>query len=412
MKLNELALSERTHIEDLPQFFRDLSDRGVSIQQTVLKARAEPNAVKTMRRFTVPEMAEFMGMTRINLHKALEEFPGGFGEHEGKARTYSVAEFDEIRRFFRNKRNRSKRYEVGRPEGGAGKVISVANFKGGAAKTTHAIHLAQYLALRGYRVLAIDMDSQASLTSMFGHTPDQDFFDDFEAKEFQTIYPVVATAVADAMDVVRESHISGLDLIPCNADLHRTEFELPAMQMQNPGMRFYGILDEALRVARQEYDVIVIDCPPALNYVTINAIFASDGLFIPVPPHMIDFASTCRFLAMLADVLEVIGRQDQREKSLDFVRLFVSRFDPGDRNQAMIIKMLAQHFGEVLLPAGMVRTTMLDYAGAWIETLYEIADPPTRKTYKRARESMDELNSAMEQVIRTSWEPATTVAAA
>ena len=140
MKLNELALSERTHIEDLPQFFRDLSDRGVSIQQTVLKARAEPNAVKTMRRFTVPEMAEFMGMTRINLHKALEEFPGGFGEHEGKARTYSVAEFDEIRRFFRNKRNRSKRYEVGRPEGGAGKVISVANFKGGAAKTTHAIH--------------------------------------------------------------------------------------------------------------------------------------------------------------------------------------------------------------------------------------------------------------------------------
>ena len=127
---------------------------------------------------------------------------------------------------------------------------------------------------------------------------------------------------------------------------------------------------------------------------------------------MIDFASTCRFLAMLADVLEVIGRQDQREKSLDFVRLFVSRFDPSDRNQGMIIKMLSQHFGEVLLPAGMVRTTMLDYAGAWIETLYEIADPPTRKTYKRARESMDELNSAMEQVIRTSWEPATTVAAA
>ena len=111
--------------------------------------------------------------------------------------------------------------------------MAVANFKGGAAKTTHSVHLAQYLALHGYRVLLIDLDSQASATSLFGHTPDDDF------DRLDTLYRLFTADDTQRIDslvsLIKPTYWDGLDLIPANLGLYSTEFELPVRQLRQKG---------------------------------------------------------------------------------------------------------------------------------------------------------------------------------
>ena len=135
-------------------------------------------------------------------------------------------------------------------------VVAVQNFKGGVGKSTLAVHLAQYLAIRGYRVALIDCDSQASATTLFGYVPDLDLDED------DTLYPFLREGERTSLDyALRKTHFDGLELIPANLRLFQSEYELAARMARGSGA-LLDRLREGIESISDRFDVIVMDPPP------------------------------------------------------------------------------------------------------------------------------------------------------
>ncbi len=130
--------------------------------------------------------------------------------------------------------------------------------------------------MRGYRVLAVDLDSQASLTSLFGLQPDTDVQPD------ETLYPVFR-GEADTLDrSIRQTYWPRLDLVPANLSLGQAEFEMPVRAQRERNFAFWLVLREAIQKTAMNYDAVILDCPPSLGFMSINAIFAATGVIVPV----------------------------------------------------------------------------------------------------------------------------------
>lgn len=149
-----------------------------------------------------------------------------------------------------------------------GKIIAVANQKGGVGKTTSAVNLAAALGAKGKKVLLTDIDPQGNATSGVG-------FDRKTLREKATSYDVLINSAA-AKDAVLETAFQNLSLIPSDADLAAAEIELADKEHRE------AVLKNALAAVRSEYDYILIDCPPSLGLVTTNALVAADTVLIPV----------------------------------------------------------------------------------------------------------------------------------
>jgi chromosome partitioning protein len=272
-------------------------------------------------------------------------------------------------------------------------VLAVANFKGGAAKSSTSVHLAQYLVMRGFRVLLVDLDSQATATSTFGFQPDIDFAVD------QTLWSFLRGDRTSLRELAVPTHWPGLYLLPANLGLYQSEFELPARQHGARDFRFWQLLRQGVDELGREYDVVLCDCPPSLGYLSLNAIYAATAMIVPCPASMVDFASTGRFFAMLSDTMEEIALAERAPpRPLDFTRILITRFSPSDRNQQTLAAWLETAFPEQILTHRMVQTTALDLAGNVRRTLYEL-EPNTSKSLERAIEHLDAVNREIEQLI-------------
>ena len=369
------------------------------VQQRIIEIDNKPERSKAFRKLPTREVAELLGISDSYLRRLLLDEPElPKGESVGVARrVFTLAELGRIRAWLAG-RNDDPRYRPGRRAGEPLRVVSVCNFKGGAAKTTTAVHLAQYLALRGFRVLLVDLDSQASATGMFGIAADE------EVGEAETFYGHVRGEVAGLAGCIRRTYLPGLDLLPANLALYRVEFELPVRQLKERSFRFWTLLRDGLATVEADYDVVICDCPPSLGYLTINALFASHGLIVPVPPSMLDFASTGRFFRMLADTLaDIAGFDPKGAPQLDFVRVLVSRLQPSDKNQQRIAAWMTATFADGLMDARMVHTTALDQAGNVKRTLYELDPREGRRVLDRALEHLDAVNAEIRGLIERSW---------
>ena len=146
------------------------------------------------------------------------------------------------------------------------RIIAITNQKGGVGKTTTAINLSACLAAAGKKVLTIDADQQGNTTSGLG----------LEKNEMeQTIYDVLL-GEAGIKDVKQPTCMEGLEVVPANIDLTGAEIELIGTEDRE------YILREAMKEVREDYDFIIIDCPPSLNLITINALTASDTVLVPI----------------------------------------------------------------------------------------------------------------------------------
>jgi len=138
--------------------------------------------------------------------------------------------------------------------------------------------LAQGLSLRGHRVLVIDTDPQGSLTTLHGILPET------EVSEDMTIASLCDGSETDITYAIRSTYWDGIDLVSAAPSLYQAEFALPARQMQSRDFEFWNVLRNGLAAVRSIYDVIIIDTPPSLSYLTINALWAANGIVVPVPP--------------------------------------------------------------------------------------------------------------------------------
>lgn len=147
-----------------------------------------------------------------------------------------------------------------------GRIIAIANQKGGVGKTTTAINLSACLAEKGKKVLAVDMDPQGNMTSGLGVDKDN---------AEKTIYDLII-GEADINEVICKEALENLDVIPTNIDLSAAEIELIGVEDKE------YIIRNAIHKVKDEYDFVIIDCPPSLSMLTVNAMTTADSILVPI----------------------------------------------------------------------------------------------------------------------------------
>jgi chromosome partitioning protein len=417
-----------------------------ALAQACAKGRADlvgrgldDNGARQLRLFSTWEITRYLipvapGHFRRVL-KANPDLPQGRSETEGGARWFSLDEVLRLRAHFASEGARSKEYQPYRPKGLPAKILAVANFKGGVGKTSTAAHLAMSAALDGYRVLVIDLDSQGSMTSIFGNRIED---------EWQTVFPLLARhyaqhlrienqrrldrgdspiplddQLAEALklrsgDVIQRTHWPNIDLIGAQLNLYWAEFQIPVWRMAARGWKLWDALTDILADdgVLDRYDVVILDTPPALGYLTINGLAAADILLVPTGASFLEFDSTGRFFDMLHATFQSIEEgENMAARALgraelafewDAVRAIITRYD--GVQQAELASLMQAWLGRSLMPARQGFTALIGQAGEQVAGIYE-ADYRdfNRDTYIRGRETFDETYAMVKRLLVGAW---------
>jgi chromosome partitioning protein len=359
----------------------------------------QPDSRKALRKFHPAEVSELTGISMSNLRTRHQEddFPDVETDSRGR-RLYSAQEIDQIRHVMAKTGRNGETYLPGRRENDALQVISIVNFKGGSSKTTSAIHLAQRYALRGYRVLAIDMDPQASLTTMFGYRPEIEFAESgtiYDALKYEDPVPL--------SQVIRKTYFHNLDLAPAGLLLSEYETETAYALQHKIDPPFTQRLAIALDEVEADYDLVIIDCPPQLGFTTMTALLASTGLLITVVPSMLDVASMAQFLEMAGETVQTL---EEAAGPIDwnFLKFLIARYEPTDVPQSQMAGFLRSILLDQVLTTPMLKSTAISDAGMTQQTIYEL-DPSqvVKKTLTRILESVNGVADEFEKTIQQAW---------
>ena len=381
---------------------RLVGDHAALLSERLLAHRAQlfpPNASKQLRRFTSGEVAELLGVKDAYLRKLSLEGRGPQPETGvGGRRLYTPEDIMSLRRLLETGAKVPGTYLPGRRGDDHLQVITVINFKGGSGKTTTAAHLAQKCALDGYRVLAIDLDPQASLSALHGFQPEFDLLDGgtlYDAIRYEDPVPIAS--------VIRKTYFANLDLIPGNLDLMEFEHETPRLLAARAGNLFFTRIAEKLAEVEADYDLVIIDCPPQLGFLTMAALSAATAVLVTVHPQMLDVMSMCQFLLMTSNLLGVVADAGGN-MNYDWMRYVITRYEPGDGPQNQMVSFMRSLFGDHVLNHTALKSTAISDAGITKQTLYEVEKSAfTRSTYDRAIESLNAVNGEIEALVQKAW---------
>lgn len=281
-------------------------------------------------------------------------------------------------------------------------VVAFTNFKGGSAKTTGSVHCAQYLALQGYRVLLVDLDSQGSATAQFGLDPSGDVGPD-SSFALWTAAQEDGRAL-DPHSLCQRTYWPGIHLVPAGAGLAAAEDSLSrrAAVPTGPALPF-DELAVFLHAVSDNYDIAVVDTRPDVNMLMTAALHAATGLVVPTRATMTDLASTGEFFAHLASYLSGVEDALGQPLPICFTRILVSAYDPADRSQDALLTLLRDRFGPAILPAPFLHSRVMGTAGFGKETIYEYEPSTDRTAYARVLASANAVNAAILEDIERAW---------
>ncbi len=406
----------------------DLASRGM-----------DENGHKSLRLFSTWEITRYLiPVAQAHFRRVLKQnpdLPQGQSETDGGAKWFTLDEVLRLRAFFGAQGSKAKNYLPYRPAGQPAKMVAVANFKGGVGKTSTAAHLAMSAALDGYRVLVIDLDSQGSMTSIFGGRVED---------EWQTAFPLLARHYGEylrienqrrldrgdppqpldeslsaalemtAGDLIQTTHWPNIDLIGAQLNLYWAEFQIPVWRMQARGWKLWDALTDRLEAdgVLDDYDLVFIDTPPALGYLTINGLAAADILLVPMGASFLEFDSTGRFFDMLHSTFQSIeegenvaaralGRPEMAFE-WDAVRAVITRYDGAQQGE--LAALMQAYLGKTLSPHRQDFTALIGQAGEQVSGIYE-ADYRNfnRETYARGRETFDATYAAFKRLLLGVW---------
>ncbi len=342
-------------------------------------------------RFSITRTADLAGRSPATIREAEKEgrLPAVERTTTGRRIGYTLAEINQMRDVFGTRPWRAPEDPVA--------VIAVQNFKGGVGKSTVSTHLAQYLAIQGYRVCLIDCDSQGSTTALFGYVPDLDI------DEATTLYPFIRNLEMGSMGyALRPTHWDGLYLVPANLQLYSAEYELAAQVARN-GPQLLNRLADGIATIAEHFDVVVLDPPPALGTISLSVMRAANALIIPIPPTLVDFASTTSFFAMLYETIMTL-EENGLPIHLNWLRLLATRADEQKSMHRELMTLMRSLFGDLLLRGTVKDSAEIDNASARLMTVYELDGPVTsRETYNRCMTYLNGVNAEVETLIRLTW---------
>ena len=406
----------------------DLASRGLNQGGT---RQLRPFSTWEITKYLIPVApAHFRRVLRQN-----PNLPQGVSDTAGGAKWFALDEVLRLRVFFGQEGSKAKEYLPYRPEGLPAKVVAVANFKGGVGKTSTCAHLAMSAALDGYKVLVVDLDSQGSMTSIFGaHVED----------EWGTVFPLLAGHYAKYLrvenqrrldrgepplplddtlnealkvspqDVIQSTHWPNIDLIGAQLNLYWSEFQIPVWRMNARSWKLWDALTDTLQGGDllNDYDLIFLDTPPALGYLTINGLAAADIILVPLGASFVEFDSTGRFFDMLHATFSSIEEGENmaaralgREElafEWDAVQAVITRFD--GVQQSEMASLMQTYMGRTLSPFRQDFTALIGQAGESVNGIYE-ADYRdfNRDTYARGRATFDETYAAFKRLLYGTW---------
>ena len=369
--------------------FKMLEERGVKALELMRQKAFKPNKEKTLRNWSITDVSKIVKKTTqcIRVCEKEGKLPSPKIDNKSK-RFYTLSDINKIRDYFGILPRKGDRV--------APAVIAFTNFKGGVAKTTSALHAAQYFAKSGYRVLMIDTDSQASTTSCFGYAPDEDISNQ------KTLLDFFTGKNKKFASLITKTYWDNLDLIPANLGLYGVELELPLVLSraidEGTPFKIHNILQTGIQQVCDQYDVVIIDCPPSLSILNTNALFAATALVIPVPPELPDIASMVQFFGMIRGTL---GKFPKKQYS--FIRVLITKNDGSDSSKR-ITSTLRALYGNYIMKAEMFTTQVIKKARTEMCSVYELQKyKGAQQTLNRAIQIVNNINEEIESLVWQSW---------
>lgn len=426
-----------TH-EDLSK----LQAQSLKMQSWIRQQTYSPEMEKTLRRFSSWELGELIfkvNQSTLRGRMATETaLPQGLVEEDGRQRWYTLDEVNEIRRKLKINR---RSLLPPRPAGKRAIRAAIANFKGGAGKSTVALHFAHAAALDGYRVLAVDFDPQATLSHSMGLSD--------VAEEF-TVWGIMArdlvreTARMNAaargaesgatlperrlpasitgmgltdlrtMDFIKPTPWSTVDIVPSCANAAFVEFASAQYRHLNPEWSFFAAVSRYLDALPVDaYDVIIFDCPPAIGYQSMNAVFAADVLYIPSGPGYWEYDSTTSFIGQLGEALADLSQFHgvvpagtmHLPKVFQDIRFLLTRYEPNNELHRAMHGAFQKVFGDRVAEHPIEMTRAVEQSGRFLSSIYEIDyRDMTRETWRRARASFDRAYEEFRSRLVEAWD--------
>lgn len=418
-----------------------LQAASLRMQGHIRRQTFSPENEKVLRRFSSWEVAELILKVNQSTFRgwlaADPTLPAGLVEEDGRQRWYSLEEINTLRRRLSTPR---RPLLPPRPPGRALRA-AIANFKGGAGKSTVALHFAHAAALDGYRVLAVDFDPQATLSHAMGLT---------DVDEEHTVWGIMARDLVRetermnaaprgaesglalprrelpasvrglglealrAADFIRPTPWPSIDIVPSCANAAFVEFASAQYRHLNPDWSFFAAVARWLdAIPDDSYDLILFDCPPAIGYQSMNAVFAADILWIPSGPGYWEYDSTTSFIGQLAEALEDLaqgfgksfpaGKTALPKAFLD-LRFLLTRFEPGNPLHQAMAEAFRKVWGERVTRHPIELTRAVEQSGRFLCSVYEIDyRTMTRETWRRARASFDAAYGEFRAVMLAAW---------
>jgi chromosome partitioning protein len=390
-------------LAQISDFADVVTDYATELRDQILAPRPR----KSPPMFTTGEIAELCGLTRQQVHYQVSKGDGvlpegqSTGTGRSRSRMFTLAE---ARTWVQRV---SDVYQTPLVEGPSdafeGKVIITSQLKGGSAKTTTTMCLAQGLTLRGRKVLVVDLDPQASLSELCGLYAEKEVFPD------DTVLPFVYDQKVEGglLSRVQPTYWDGLDIIPAHTELVGAEYHLPAMQLKVPGFKFWTVLRDGLAPLRKHYDYIILDTSPSLSYLNLNALMAADAMVMPMVPENLDFFSSLSFWRLFSDVAKSFIRFETNKK-YDFVSVLLTRVNYGPTAATPVVRTWAHGAYRHWLSQFEVPASSVMSSGALaFTTVFDISSTHSQaKSLARVRQPLIDYCRWVDEQFVKQWRPA------
>jgi chromosome partitioning protein len=392
--------------EDLLDSLSSITRKQQSFSSTMnalREASYSPDLLKQFnRRWRISQAAEMVGRSVQSIRRKEAEgaLPEPEKDEKGRRQGYTLEDINRMRDVFGTRPGRDPEDEPA--------IISFSNFKGGAGKSTLAIHFSQYLALKGLRVLVVDVDPQGTLSTIYGADRDvnRHLFEAGLIPHDPTpkygLEHYYAGTTDNFADCVSPSYFPGVDICPSAMALFNAEYSMSKEVWADSGVLTY--LGEALRQVEHNYDVIIFDAPPALGFLSLSVLAAANAIVVPMRPSVYDFASTDTFFTMLKEqvrnLIELGFPIHYYFESLAINHMLENKGAHVDITGALRSQFALEDF----FPSPVLDSAEIDNASMELKTFYDLDGPlSSHRVYTRCRDSLEGLFSHIEEATRRIW---------